>query len=89
MDISSFVGPAFRLLRERQSLSQEQLALGAGLDRTYISGIERGRRNPSLKSMQRMATELDLSLEKVFVLARELAEESLRASAQKKARGKR
>ena len=73
VDITPFVGPAFRLLRERAGLSQEDLALQAGLDRTYVSGIERGRRNPSLKSMQRLAAELDLSLDKVFVLALDLA----------------
>lgn len=74
MDITPFVGPAFRALRERAELSQEELAFRAGLDRTYVSGIERGRRNPSLNSMQRVAAQLDLSLDQVFVLARELAD---------------
>jgi transcriptional regulator with XRE-family HTH domain len=55
-------------------MSQEDLALRAGLDRTYVSGIERGRRNPSLKSMQRLAAELPLSLDEVFSRARKLAE---------------
>jgi transcriptional regulator with XRE-family HTH domain len=68
VDITPFVGPAFRCLRERAEISQEELAFRAGLDRTYVSGIERGRRNPSLKSMQRV------SLDQVFVLARKLAE---------------
>jgi transcriptional regulator with XRE-family HTH domain len=74
VDITPFVGPAFRSLRERAEISQEELAFRAGLDRTYVSGIERGRRNPSLKSMQRLAAELDVSLDQVFVLARKLAE---------------
>jgi transcriptional regulator with XRE-family HTH domain len=74
VDITPFVGPAFRLLRERIEISQEELAFRAGLDRTYISGIERGRRNPSLQSMQRVAAELNLSLDQVFILARKLAE---------------
>lgn len=74
MDITPFVGPAFRLLRERAELSQEELAFRADLDRTYVSGIERGRRNPSLKSMQRVAAELATSLDQVFILARKLAE---------------
>jgi transcriptional regulator with XRE-family HTH domain len=74
VDITPFVGPAFRSLRERAEISQEELAFRAGLDRTYVSGIERGRRNPSLKSMQRVAAELDVSLDQVFVLARKLAE---------------
>ncbi|WP_428993986.1 helix-turn-helix domain-containing protein [Dyella terrae] len=41
---------------------------------SYVSGIERGRRNPSLKSMQRVAAQLDRSLDEVFILARQLAE---------------
>lgn len=73
MDITPFVGPAFRQLRERANLSQEGFALEAGLDRTYVSGIERGVRNPSLKSMQRLAETLGVSLDKVFVLAARLA----------------
>ena len=73
MDITPYVGSAFRQLRERVGISQEELAFRAGLDRTYVSGIERGRRNPSLKSMQRVAAELDISLDQVFNLAHELA----------------
>lgn len=67
VDITPFVGPAFRSLRERAKISQEELAFRAGLDRTYVSGIERGRRNPSLNSMQRVAAQLDLSLDQVFI----------------------
>lgn len=73
MDITPYVGSAFRQLRERAGISQEELAFRAGLDRTYVSGIERGRRNPSLKSMQRIAAQLSLSLDCVFNLAHELA----------------
>lgn len=86
MDITPYVGPAFRLLRERCELSQEELALRAGLDRTYVSGIERGRRNPSLKSMQRIAAELDAALDEVFAVARELAEGNEAVSKPKRVR---
>jgi transcriptional regulator with XRE-family HTH domain len=79
VDITPYVGPAFRQFRENAQLSQEELAFRAGLDRTYVSGIERGRRNPSLKSMQRIAAQLGLSLEEVFVSARQLAESADRA----------
>jgi transcriptional regulator with XRE-family HTH domain len=61
-------------LRERAEISQEELAFRAGLDRTYVSGIERGRRNPSLKSMQRIAAQLEMSLDEVLGVARQLAE---------------
>lgn len=73
MDITPYVGPAFRHFRELAGMSQEQAALAAGLDRTYVSGIERNRRNPSLKSMQRLASVLAVDLARVFEEARALA----------------
>lgn len=76
VDISNYVGPAIRALREQTGLSQEDLAGRAELDRTYVSGIERGRRNPSVKSLQRIACALDVSLEVIFIQARALAEVS-------------
>jgi len=86
VDITPYVGPAFRLLRERAEVSQEDLAFRAGLDRTYVSGIERGRRNPSLNSMQRLAAELSVSLDQVFILARKLAGQVEKLPAQKRVR---
>ncbi|OGI18694.1 MAG: hypothetical protein A2255_02395 [Candidatus Melainabacteria bacterium RIFOXYA2_FULL_32_9] len=49
-------------LREDRALSQEELALKSNLDRTYIGRIERAERNPSLKSLYKIAVALDLSL---------------------------
>ena len=48
--------------REAKGFSQDTLAERADLDRTYISGIERGVRNPSLLSMARVAKALGSSL---------------------------
>ena len=79
MDITPYVGPAFRQLREQFGLSQEALALNAGVDRTYVSGIERGVRNPSLKYMQRLAGEMNITLDRVFVLARQMAQSKMAA----------
>ena len=53
-------GRRLRALRIRAELSQEQLALRAGLDRTYIGGIERGERNPALRNIVRIANALDI-----------------------------
>ena len=47
--------------REAKGLSQEKLAEKADLDRTYISGIERGVRNPGLVSIARIAKALGAS----------------------------
>lgn len=51
-------GNNVRAQREAQELSQEQLAERADLDRTYISGIERGVRNLSLLNVVRLAKAL-------------------------------
>jgi len=53
-------------------LSQEDLADRAKLDRTYVSGIERGKRNPTLDVLQRLSTALGVDLDVIFATAREL-----------------
>ena len=58
-------GRRVRAFRERLSLSQEGLAERVGLDRTYVSGVERGVRNPTLASMQRLAVGLSTTLEEL------------------------
>ena len=47
--------------REARELTQEKLAEKAGLDPTYISGIERGLRNPGIKNVARLARALGLT----------------------------
>lgn len=42
------------------------LALKAGLDRTYIGGIERGERNVALKNIEKLARALGVSLDELF-----------------------
>jgi transcriptional regulator with XRE-family HTH domain len=49
-----------RALREGRGLSQENFAHVAGLDRTYVSGIERGRRNPTLDIIVQLAAALEV-----------------------------
>jgi len=69
MNKSVHLGPAVRKRRERLGLSQEDLASRSGLDRTYVSGIERGVRNPTLKILIRLATALELNLSELVSLA--------------------
>lgn len=52
-------------LRNDAGLSQDKLAEKADLDRTYLSGIERGVRNPGIKSVLRIARALNVSLDKL------------------------
>ncbi len=51
-----------KALRTRAGLSQEQLALRADVDRTYVSQIERAIGNPSLLVLSKLATILDVDL---------------------------
>lgn len=51
-------GELVRLLRERAALSQEEFAEKAGVHRTYVGGIERGERNPTLLTICRLAAAL-------------------------------
>ncbi|MCD5360507.1 MULTISPECIES: helix-turn-helix domain-containing protein [Chromobacterium] len=73
MNLADYFGPAVRRHRELLRLSQEELAERAGIDRTYISGVERGVRNPSLDVMQRIARGLGVDLDVLFATAREIA----------------
>jgi len=52
------LGLNVRKLREANKLTQEKLAERAELDPTYISGIERGKRNPGIKNVARIAKAL-------------------------------
>ncbi|MFY9728568.1 MAG: helix-turn-helix transcriptional regulator [Bryobacteraceae bacterium] len=60
------VGQRIRNLREGKGISQEVLAEKSGLHRTYIGGVERGLRNPSLKSLQRIAKGLGVGVAHLF-----------------------
>lgn len=59
--------------RESMGISQEELAHRAGLHRTYISDIERGTRNLSLKSLIRLSTALEIPMSELFSVAEERA----------------
>ncbi|MFM9964865.1 MAG: helix-turn-helix domain-containing protein [Planctomycetaceae bacterium] len=56
------LGAAIRSQREKLGLSQETLAVRCGFDRTYISMLERGKRNPSLLNLMKLATGLETSV---------------------------
>jgi transcriptional regulator with XRE-family HTH domain len=53
-------------LRRQKGLTQEELAFEAKIDLTYMGGIERGRRNPSLLVMVRIAKALSVPLPKLL-----------------------
>ena len=61
--IQKLFGLRLRELRSKADISQEALADRCGLDRTYISGLERGKRNPTLKI--RVANGLNIQIEEL------------------------
>ncbi len=58
MDVRKRVGLNLRKFRLDRGLSQEALAFDCGLPRTYISGVERGVRNPTVLVLERIAMAL-------------------------------
>ena len=63
MDIRKKFGEKVRLRREELGLSQEEFAFQSGIHRTYVSGIERGVRNPSLTMVERIVKALGISFD--------------------------
>ena len=59
-------GDRIRALRVAKKLSQEEIAHRAGVHRTYLGGIERGERNPSLRNIAALAEALEVSLSELF-----------------------
>jgi transcriptional regulator with XRE-family HTH domain len=66
-DVRKIVGRNVRRLREEAGLSQEKLALEADLDRTYVSGVERGVRNPTVTVVARIAKALKIAPDKLLI----------------------
>ena len=64
--ITEDVGQRIKSIRSEQGLSQEKLALKADIDRTYLAGAEMGKRNISLKSLDKIVKALDVSFEDFF-----------------------
>lgn len=65
-DLTIKFGNRIRELRKDKGLSQEDFADLCGFDRTYVSGIERGTRNPTLKALEVLANALGVSIEDLF-----------------------
>ncbi|HCY49209.1 MAG TPA: transcriptional regulator [Clostridiales bacterium] len=66
MDIKLLVGKRVRELRNNLGISQEELADLAGLDRTYVTSVECGRRNISIVNIEKLAKALKVSLAEFF-----------------------
>ena len=66
MDIKKKFGKKVKFLRIKKGWSQEKLALTADLDRTYIPGIEAGKRNVSITVIEKIANALNVEIIKLL-----------------------
>ena len=64
--IKEKVGQRIKELRLNQGLSQEEFAFKCELDRTYITSLERGKRNVSLENLEKIAKAFDMTLSQFF-----------------------
>ena len=65
-DIAKIIGQRIRNYRTQKGLSQEKLAELAGCHPTYIGQLERGEKNATLESVEKIASAMDISLSEVF-----------------------
>jgi transcriptional regulator with XRE-family HTH domain len=61
MDMRKLVGRNVRRFREKKGLTQEKFAEISGFSQQYISGLERGHRNPTVVTLYELASALDVS----------------------------
>lgn len=66
MDARRELGLRIKALREERQLPQEELAHLAAIHVTYLSGLENGKRNPSLLVLERLATALGIKIVDLF-----------------------
>lgn len=68
MNAQTLVARNLRRLRVQKALSQEALAVDAGVDRAYMSRIERGLENPTVAILERLASALGAGIVEFFVV---------------------
>jgi transcriptional regulator with XRE-family HTH domain len=66
MDVRKTIGWNLRVLRVGKGLSQEQLALAAAIDRSYVGRVERGSENVTVSTLEALATVLGVHVSRLF-----------------------
>ena len=69
MSLTHSLANTIRSLRALRSISQEELAYGAGIDRRYLSDVENGKRNISLDVLERFASYFNIPLSRFIHMA--------------------
>ena len=65
-DVAKIIGQRIRNYRTQKGLSQEKLAELAGCHPTYIGQLERGEKNATLESVEKIASAMDISMSELF-----------------------
>jgi len=66
MNINALVGKRVAQLRRKKKLSQQKFAYEADIERSYLTHIEKGRKNISLSTLEKITTALGISLQDFF-----------------------
>lgn len=66
VDVKIKIGQRIKELREKEEMSQKDLAYAADLDRSYIASIENGQRNVSIVNIEKIATALNTTIKEFF-----------------------
>ena len=66
MNVNKELGMRIRYLREQKKMTLEDLEFEANVNKNYLSDLERGNRNPTVKVLSRIANALEISLEELF-----------------------
>ena len=66
MNINKELGMRIRYLREQKKMTLEDLSFESNVNKNYLSDLERGNRNPTVKILARIAEALELTLEELF-----------------------
>lgn len=65
-DILKRFGRRLRVLRKSAGYSQEDFALACDMDRSYVGAVERGERNLSLRNIEKISSELKITMSELF-----------------------
>lgn len=66
MNVNKQLGMRIRYLREQKKMTLEDLSFESNVNKNYLSDLERGNRNPTVKILERIAVALGLTLEELF-----------------------
>jgi len=80
MELDQVMGDVLRAARKERGLSQEALALEAGIERNYVSLIERGHNSPSIRMLFKLCKVLKVAPSELL----QRAEESIRSAPKKR-----